>query len=525
MAPARRDAHPVTTAGKREGGGARSLIRFLSLIAGFSAWLACPAWALRWDIVPTLTVQETYTDNLSLTPDSSKVSDWVTQIIPGILIAGTGPRLRFKFAYALEYINYAREDQNNNVYHQLDATGTAELAKHLLFLDASANVSQSNVSLQGPLTANNVNTTGNRATVETYSVSPYLLRDFGTDLRAEARYTYTYVRSDDPTSLLNSVSDRINMRLSSVPAQHRRFTWDLSYQKETINYDDDGVLDLTSEISLASARQVITSAVALLGSAGYEDYTNTIGRASGGPSWSAGFEWAPSLRTRLIATVGQRFYGDTYFLDFRHRTRLTAWGASYSQAVTTTRNQFFIPASTSTAGYLDTLFSSRFPDPVARQKAVEEFIARTGLPPSLNTPTDVFVNQLFLQKRSNASVGLLGVRNVLIANVFRQTIEGLVGDVVLPAAPDSSIQTGTSFLWNWRITARDAWNLGAAFSRNELPNTGEISNLTYVTMGLTRQFQPRLSGALSYRLQQNDSNFNGSDYTENAVIATLRMWF
>ena len=44
-------------------------------------------------------------------------------------------------------------------------------------------------------------------------------------------------------------------------------------------------------------------------------------------------------------------------------------------------------------------------------------------------------------------------------------------------------------------------------------------------MGLTRQFQPRLSGSLNYRLQQNDSNFVGSDYTENAVFATLRMRF
>ncbi len=133
--------------------------------------------------------------------------------------------------------------------------------------------------------------------------------------------------------------------------------------------------------------------------------------------------------------------------------------------------------------------------------------------------------QLFLQKRWNASAGIVGVRNVLIANVFGQTREGLAGDQVLPNAPNASIQTGTSLLWNWRMTAQNAWNLGAAYSRNESPNTGEIDYLTYVTMGLTRQFQPRLSGSLNYRLQQNDSNFSGSDYTENAVIATLQMRF
>ena len=152
-------------------------------------------------------------------------------------------------------------------------------------------------------------------------------------------------------------------------------------------------------------------------------------------------------------------------------------------------------------------------------------MARTGLPPSLSDPINVFTSQLFLEKRWSASAGILGVSNVLIANVFKQTRDGVAGDLVLPTAPNATIQTGTSLLWNWRMTARNAWNLGAAYSRNETPNTGEIAYFTYFGMGLARQFQPRLSGSLNYRLQQNDSNFNGSDYTENAVIATLRMRF
>jgi uncharacterized protein (PEP-CTERM system associated) len=75
------------------------------------------------------------------------------------------------------------------------------------------------------------------------------------------------------------------------------------------------------------------------------------------------------------------------------------------------------------------------------------------------------------------------------------------------------------------MTARNAWNLGAAYRRSESPNTGEISYLTNVTMGLTRQFQPRLSGSLNYRLQRNDSNISASDYTEHAVFASLNMRF
>jgi uncharacterized protein (PEP-CTERM system associated) len=522
MATPRSDAQPRLQEGPDSEKAHYILKRFLLLSAPLSALLACPAWAAKWDIVPTLSVIETYTDNVSLTTDALKWSDWVTQVIPGISMTATGAGLKFSATYAPEITYYAGEKENNQVFQRGNAVGTAELAKQLLFFDAGASVNQYNVSLQGPITTSNVNTTGNRSTVRNYFASPYLQRDFGADFKAEARFTYSVVNSDDTSLLDNSVADRVNLRLASGPA-YKVLTWDLAYSKETIDYETQGDTDI--EVSNLNARWLITPTVGLLAQGGYEYYKSGLIPPTEGPSWSAGLEWAPSPRTRLAATAGQRFYGNAYSFDFRHRARLTTWSAGYSQNVTTTRSNFFIPATTSTAGYLDTLFSQRFPDPVARQKAVEEFIARTGLPPSLSDPINVFTTQLFLEKRLNASAGILGVRNVLIANVFKQTREGLAGELVLPTAPNASIQTGTSLLWNWRMTAQNAWNLGAAYSRNETPNTGEIANLTYVGMGLTRQFQPRLSGSLNYRFQRNDSNFSGSDYTENAVIATLQMRF
>jgi len=504
------------------GNTSRDLIRCLSLSAWLLALLASHAWPARWDIVPSLSVGETYTDNLSLTPDASKRSDWVTQVTPGISIAATGARLRFNASYAPEVTYYARGQKDDQVYQRLNATGNAELAKQLLFVDAGASVDQYNVSLQGPLTTSNVNTTGNRTTVGTVFASPYLRHNVGSDVQAEARFTYSVVNSDDQSSLLNSVADRINLQLASGPA-YKLLTWGLAYRKENIDYESGQDTDI--EVITLNARRLITPTVGLLAQGGYEYYKSGVIAPTEGPSWSAGLDWAPTPRTRFAATAGQRFFGDAYTFDFRHSTRLTTWSAGYNQNVTTTRSEFLIPATTSTAGYLDTLFSSRFPDPVARQKAVDEFIARTGLPPSLSAPINVFSTQLFLEKRWNASAGILGARNVLIANVFGLTSDGLAGDLVLPTAPNTSIQTGTSLLWNWRMTARNAWNLAGSYSRNESPNTGQIDNLTYVGMGLTRQFQPRLSGSLNYRRQQNDSNFSASDYTENAVLATLQMRF
>ncbi len=507
----------------------RNQKRFLSRSAALLALLSCPAWAAKWDIVPTVSVGETYTDNVLLAPDVFKQSDWVTQVTPGISIAATGPQLRFKATYDPEFIYSARGEIGNHVFQHGKAVGNAELSNEVLFLDFGANVNQVDVSLQGPLTTSNVNNTGNRATVETFFVSPYLRHDFGSDVQAEARFTNDVVNSDASSTSLNSVADRINLGLKSGPA-YRLLTWNLDYASETIIYGSGQ--DTSIDVAIASARRLITANVGLLTRVGYEHY-NTSGvivpSSTEGPIWSAGFDWTPTPRTRLSATAGQQLHRDAYSFDFTHRTRLTTWSAGHIQNVTTTRSKFFEPTTTTTEGYLDTLFLAQFPDdPVARQKAVDDYIARTGLPSGLSAPINFFSSELFLVKRWQASVGILGVRNVLIANVFQEVSEALVGNTVQAGAGDfvtsnTIKQTGASLLWNWRLTAQNAWNLGVAYSRNELPEIGRIDNLTYVGMGLTRQFQPRLSGSLNYRRQHNDSNQNAFSYTENAVFATLRL--
>src|SRR5262249_20854780 len=160
-------------------------------------------------------------------------------------------------------------------------------------------------------------------------------------------------------------------------------------------------------------------------------------------------------------------------------------------------------------------------------RAVEEFIARTGLPPNLADAINFFNNQLFLAKRWNASIGMLGVRNTLLANVFQEKRDAVFGDVVLPvegdfAGSNTVNQTGVGLQWNLRLSPLVAWNIGWSYSRNEFPGTDEVDKIRYLGMSLSREFERRLSGSLGYRQQRSDSTQPGLTYTENAVIATLR---
>ena len=506
------------------------LKRFLRLAAALPVFLPCSAWAAKWEIVPTLAAEERYTDNLSLAPDDSKQSDWITQVTPGIAIAATGARLRFNAAYAPEFLYYARGHYDNQVYQRGSALGNAELAKELLFVDFGAKVNQYNASLQEPQSTSNANATGNRATVGTYFASPYLRRDFGSNVRGEARFTGSVVDSDDQSLLANSVADRIDLRLNSGPA-YKLLTWNFDYFRENIDYES-GQSDISTEVATANAKRLITPTVGLLAQAGYDRYELGSAEASlEGSSWSVGMDWIPSPRTRFAATAGRRFYGDDYTFDISHRTRRTTSGVAYRQYVSTTRSEFFVLDPASTAGYLNTLFSSQFPDPVAREEAVRDFIARTALPSGLNSSANFFTSELFLAKRWQASAGTLGVRNVLIAYVYKETREVLsagatgssgAGDF---AAGNSVDQTGASFQWNWRVTGLDTWNLGAGYSRNDFPGTSRIDKLRYVAMGISRQFEPRLIGSLNYRRNQSDSNVSEGNYTENAVYATIQKRF
>jgi uncharacterized protein (PEP-CTERM system associated) len=52
-----------------------------------------------------------------------------------------------------------------------------------------------------------------------------------------------------------------------------------------------------------------------------------------------------------------------------------------------------------------------------------------------------------------------------------------------------------------------------------------VDDFVYLEAGLTRQFQPRVSGSLHYRLQNKDTTGGGAKYTENAGVASLLVTF
>lgn len=495
--------------------------------------------AADWTITPTLGLKETYTDNVRLTQDN-KESDFITQINPGISLTGVGPHLTADARYVMQNIFYVKENSHNATNHRLNANANAELLDDLFFVDAKASISQRSISSFGPQSTDNTNITNNSTNVKTYSISPYLLNHFQNFATSELRYTHDSVSTTGSGSavssgLSNSQSDNILVGLRSG-TDFRILGWGLNYNKQRIDFNTGQTVDL--ETYGGDLRYLVTPHFGLTATGGEEknNYLSLAGKSSGGPYWTGGFEWNPSQRTSIAANAGKRYFGNTYSLKADLRSRKTYWNVSYNEGITTTRNQFLLPATIDTAAFLANSpeFVAAFPTEAERLAAAEAFISANGLPESLADSVNLITNRFFLQKSLRASVSLTGMRNTVILSLFdirRDAQTSQSSDSTLLGTNDLSLldstkQVGVNALWNRRISSRTNANASVAYTRTSSPATGREDNFKRLRIGLTRQLQPKVNGTIELRHNELDSNQGSSlGYKENSLLASINIIF
>ena len=509
---------------RRPRASARSPVRMLALVAAVSL-PAAPAWPAKWDVVQALTVEETYSDNIALSPKGTERGDFVTSISPRLTVRATGERVRFDAEYRPELLWWANEG-GTRALHFYDAGGTAELVKHALFVEARTSQTEKIYSLLGPVTDNNINFVGNRSTVRSSFVSPYLQHEFGPWADGRARLTYSALDSD--AAFIDSHATTADVALASGPT-YKVLRWNLALFKERIDYDDPRVHDLDAQRVTAGVKRLLTPTFSAVANGGYEDNNYlTTGPEPRGAIWNAGGEWDPTPRTHLAATAGRRFFGPTRAFDFSHRTRLTIWNASYIEDVSTARSEILIPGGAQTAGFLDALFTSTIPDPAARQSAVNSFIAHNSLSPNFSTAVNFFSSVPFLLKRLQASFGIQGIKNTVLATVFRESRDALGPDPTGAsdfAFSDKINETGANLLWTTLFTPRTSLNVNVGVARTELVDISRRDSYKQVRIGLTHAFLPRLTGSLLFRRLQNDSTVSARSFVENALSVRLSATF
>jgi uncharacterized protein (PEP-CTERM system associated) len=457
---------------------------------------------------------------VNLAPKALAKSDFITEITPSISVVGKGRNLSLRADYAAQEIFYAKKNAPSALMNQLHLDANARLIDDLFFFDSMAAITQQSISAFGPQANSNIYTSGNQTTVRTYRVSPYLSHAFDTFANAELRYAYDAVAAN-AGGLSSNNSDTISAKVDSGKA-FRKLGWGMKYNDQVIHYPSTTDVELQTLSSNFS--YLIAPALKLTATAGYDhnDYA-ALGGVTKGYSWTTGFDWTVSQRTRVVAAAGHRYYGDTKSLSAVTRSRIANWMLSYDETVTTTQSQFALPTTINTANYLDQLLAGTISDPALRAQAINQIIQSSGLPDSLNSSVNYFTNNIFLQKQLQASVVFNTPRTTLLMTLFDTQREPLSVSTGIGAlvGNDKTNQFGGSAVFSRRLSARTSANLTLVASKVESLTTGRVDRNQTLKVGLSRQLSRKLRGNVEIRRNQGQSSLAGAGYNENAIATYL----
>jgi uncharacterized protein (PEP-CTERM system associated) len=488
-----------------------------------------PQCHAAWRLTPFVDVTQTFTDNVALEPSGQEHAQWVSDVAPGFTLVDRTPRLSVEAMARQHYFVYLGKRQRNTAEQQTQyaANGQAVIVQDYFYLDAAASGGPQAVSPFGPQVTANLWAQGNRANVRTWRVSPYLRHRFGNTADLTVRYVRDGV--DAGRNLLGSSKGETEMAHLASGRRFETLGWSLDVSHQVLDNTLAG--PSTSDNAEGKVRLNVARTFALTASGGYDRYDfQSLGGRTAGRNWSGGFAWAPSNRTKLEASVGHRYFGPTASLAFSHRTRHSVWMANYSDAITTSRAQFLLPASIDTASMLDKLFVTSFPDPEARAQAVQAYIHAAGLPQTLADSVNYFSNRYLRQKQKQAALLLDGAHSSLLVSVYdtrrvalsvQQTDTELLGSQLANLDADTR-QLGISSVYSRRLNSRTTALVTAQVGRNQSLSTGRVQDVRLLRVGVTRQLRDRMQFAVEARHASGaTSELTTRAYTENAVSATI----
>lgn len=492
------------------------------------------AHAIDWRFEPTLNASSTYTDNVK--QSSSNPQDaLIFTATPGFTLRSEGSRrVQASLQYGLTGVKRFGGDQSDNFYHNLSAIGKAELVEDFLFIDGNANISQQLISLLGsPADATTNNS--NRTTVGTYSISPYIQQRLGTFAFAQARYTASGAIFQN-NAAANANSNSFTASLNSGT----RFTdlsWGLNYSlrklqnRNAVNSVNN--TDVTFESASATAGYALTRQFRVFGTVGHDsnDYLSSSGTS--GSFYSAGFGWAPTRRTNLEASVGERYFGRTFSLAANHRTRLTQWRVRYSEDVSDISQQLLeqssrifwvcgvgtlVEAPNDPGGCVGPITAGQLALVYSNYGVSTADLIAAGL---LNIAT---TNGIYIIKNFNAGVSWdLGKLGFGLSAQDTKRLYQALGD-----AQDhiQGVTGSVSYRLSETVTANSILSLTRTSLDSSLTNgVSRQDDLLSLSLGLNRRFTSQLYGALIFRHTQRSSNVANADYDENSLTASVNMRF
>ncbi len=482
--------------------------------------LSLPAKAETWTFSPRVQVSGTHTDNVALAGSGQERADTILELSPGIRIQGDGARVKLNLDYAWQSLTHLNESNTNSSYNMLNASANVEAIEKWFYLDATAGITQQNISAFGPQAVDNTSITGNRTTVSSYSFSPYIKGPLGAVANYELRHNTFGSYSGMSVLSSNQTNEWVGMLRGTAPLA--LINWGFDYNRRSTDYTNNTSAD--SESYRGSLYFNVDPQLMFSANAGFERNNVLFGKQSG-TTHGFGFRWTPEEWTSLVGERDQRLFGPSYSLLFNHRMPMSALDIALTRDLTSTPTVLFTGMGTTLAQ----LLANSLPAPPAGTADNRLAAATSLLGASANlVPTIGFLtNQIVLQRRLQASYALIGSTNMLTLSAFRSDTQA--------AAPGFStvtditnlgqiVQTGQTVNWSHTISGLTSLMTSYAHVRSTSDGSAAQTSLQNIlSLNLSTQLSPKTSASFGLR----HVSFAGSptDYRENAVFTTLIFLF
>ena len=340
-----------------------------------------------WKFEPSIVIDETYTDNVKLVTND-KVSSLVSQTGLEIESSYEAQQAVFNFSSQSTYALYSHNHELDNDYHTLASDFRLQLWPNGIILVGSADIA--NRSQNSSRNAIADIASADTVRVETYNGGvEYNVNN--SDFTVNSSIGYRQITSEDSVGDREGVVAQLSSR-NGTGARNIFWALEHSYQELKNNsqegklsqseikiglitdyrinpfiryYDEENSGDLRSTNRSIESNSYGLGIRWLISPRLYVDisYNKPIGsklNIDGDVQEeyvNAALKWQPSIRTTLEANVSERFYGNSYGLDFTHKNKRLTNTITYVEDIKTfTRNNFvanlvgyyFCPGNTST---------------------------------------------------------------------------------------------------------------------------------------------------------------------------------
>ena len=482
-----------------------------------------------WRVTPSVSVRETYTNNANLAPSGQEQSSFVTSATAAVGVSGVGARAQLNGSAAVQGVLYAGDYSTNNssnsFFVNANLLGRVEAVEKFFFIEGAVNVSQQYLNPFGPQPASNIGVTNNRYTAAGFRVSPYIRGVFAGGATYLLRYDAIWSNLGNNQALPGATSSYAQRWTGRIDSPIRTFGWSLDAAANNTKFSNQSTA-VTNEIVRGYLNYRPDPQLLLYGIGGYE-WNNYYLTQSSDIVYGAGGEWRPTERTNVRGNWQHRFFGSEYLAAVTHRNPYTAFDVNASQNISTYPQQLFAaPAGGDVAALVNAALTTRIPDPVQRAEAVQTFLQTSGLPATLQSPLNYYIQQVFLYEQQTATFTLLGVRNSTAFTLYNRKQEVISGGTgaALPApfgALNNNTQRGGAITFSHRLTPLTDMNATATRYQTiaSAPFTG-TSTTNSVLLSATRRLSPKTDGFTGVTYTNFNSNIT-TDYNAFTVFVGL----